>query len=297
MNGRLYDPVLHRFLQPDNYVQDPFNTQNFNRYGYVLNNPLIYTDPSGDIFEWIFAIGNLMARASRGSINNFGDGLEAFFQGFLAGLMVGPNMLTATSPFNSYEILSGLGKGIFQKDWTRLKNSSKLFWGNFYLDENRTFFGGIWQGISRFTWENPQTSVGNKYSQSINAISTVDRVDYLGGATFATNENSSKEQGVSLGNFININIRGQIEGDFTDYVLANPLYMHEYGHYIDSQALGLSYLFVVGTPSFISAWQSSSEEHSRRVYEMRANRKAARYFGRYYDVDWTRFEDRNYPRN
>ena len=50
MNARLYDPVLHRFLQPDNYVQDPFNTQNFNRYGYVLNNPLLYTDPTGEEF-------------------------------------------------------------------------------------------------------------------------------------------------------------------------------------------------------------------------------------------------------
>lgn len=48
MNGRLYDPKLHRFLQPDNYVQDPFNTQNYNKYGYVLNNPLKYTDPSGE---------------------------------------------------------------------------------------------------------------------------------------------------------------------------------------------------------------------------------------------------------
>ena len=48
MNGRLYDAKLHRFLQPDNFVQDPYNTQNFNRYGYVLNNPLKYTDPSGE---------------------------------------------------------------------------------------------------------------------------------------------------------------------------------------------------------------------------------------------------------
>ncbi|MDP3944812.1 MAG: RHS repeat-associated core domain-containing protein [Lutibacter sp.] len=48
MNGRLYDPVLHRFLAPDNYIQDPYNTQNYNRYGYVLNNPLKYTDPSGE---------------------------------------------------------------------------------------------------------------------------------------------------------------------------------------------------------------------------------------------------------
>ncbi|MBB1139566.1 RHS repeat domain-containing protein [Myroides sp. WP-1] len=48
MNGRLYDPYLRRFMAPDNYIQDPTNTQNFNRYGYVWNNPLKYTDPSGE---------------------------------------------------------------------------------------------------------------------------------------------------------------------------------------------------------------------------------------------------------
>lgn len=51
MNGRLYDPKLHRFLQPDNYVQEPYNTQNYNKYAYVLNNPLKYTDPSGEFAE------------------------------------------------------------------------------------------------------------------------------------------------------------------------------------------------------------------------------------------------------
>jgi len=48
MNGRLYDPVLRRFISPDNFVQDPYNTQNFDRYTYVYNNPLIYNDPSGE---------------------------------------------------------------------------------------------------------------------------------------------------------------------------------------------------------------------------------------------------------
>ncbi|WP_409417859.1 RHS repeat-associated core domain-containing protein [Flavobacterium sp. PS2] len=48
MNARLYDPMLHRFLSVDNYVQDPTNTQNYNQYGYVMNNPLKYTDPSGN---------------------------------------------------------------------------------------------------------------------------------------------------------------------------------------------------------------------------------------------------------
>jgi RHS repeat-associated protein len=48
MNGRMYDPILGRFLSPDPYVQAPDMLQNFNRYSYCLNNPLIYTDPSGE---------------------------------------------------------------------------------------------------------------------------------------------------------------------------------------------------------------------------------------------------------
>jgi RHS repeat-associated protein len=53
MNGRLYDPKLRRFLQPDNNIQDPFNSQNYNRYGYVLNNPLKYTDQSGEFWQYV----------------------------------------------------------------------------------------------------------------------------------------------------------------------------------------------------------------------------------------------------
>src|SRR5450759_466455 len=36
MNGRVYDPLLGMFLSPDNYVQNPGLTQNFNRYGLSL---------------------------------------------------------------------------------------------------------------------------------------------------------------------------------------------------------------------------------------------------------------------
>jgi RHS repeat-associated protein len=50
MNARLYDPKLHRFLQPDALIQDPSNTQNYNRYAYCVNNPLKYTDISGNDF-------------------------------------------------------------------------------------------------------------------------------------------------------------------------------------------------------------------------------------------------------
>jgi|AntRauTorcE11898_2_1112593.scaffolds.fasta_scaffold37971_1 RHS repeat-associated protein len=46
-NGRIYDPTLGRFLSPDNHIQAPDNPQNYNRYSYVLNNPMRYTDPTG----------------------------------------------------------------------------------------------------------------------------------------------------------------------------------------------------------------------------------------------------------
>ncbi len=49
MNGRMYDPVIGRFLSPDPYTQSPDFTQGLNRYSYVFNNPLSSTDPSGYI--------------------------------------------------------------------------------------------------------------------------------------------------------------------------------------------------------------------------------------------------------
>ena len=52
MNGRMYDPLLGRFLSPNPYV-NPFSSQGFNRYAYVFNNPMSFTDPSG---EWVVEI-------------------------------------------------------------------------------------------------------------------------------------------------------------------------------------------------------------------------------------------------
>ncbi len=46
-NARYYDPALGRFVQSDTIVPQPYSVQGYDRYAYVNNNPLRYTDPSG----------------------------------------------------------------------------------------------------------------------------------------------------------------------------------------------------------------------------------------------------------
>ena len=67
MNGRLYDPVIARFFSPDNFVQAPEFTQSYNRYSYCLNNPLQYTDPSGESFiaNFLYSICSFLTLPAR----------------------------------------------------------------------------------------------------------------------------------------------------------------------------------------------------------------------------------------
>lgn len=55
MNGRMYDPIIGKFLSTDAHIGDPTNSQSYNRYTYCLNNPLKYTDPSGEIIDPVSA--------------------------------------------------------------------------------------------------------------------------------------------------------------------------------------------------------------------------------------------------
>jgi RHS repeat-associated protein len=92
MNGRLYDPLLARMLSPDNYVQAAGNTQSYNRYSYCVNNPLKYTDPSGEFIPFVAVVvivgvvsGGINLATNWEHVNSFGDAAYYFGIGAAVG--------------------------------------------------------------------------------------------------------------------------------------------------------------------------------------------------------------------
>lgn len=112
MNARLYDPTYGRFLSPDPYVQAPDFTQNFNRYSYALNNPLKYSDESGEV-----VISALLISIGIGAIINIafnwnyidslGEGALVALSGAAAGALA---VFTGGSSLGA-QVAIGLGTG------------------------------------------------------------------------------------------------------------------------------------------------------------------------------------------
>ena len=151
MNARLYDPVVGQFLSPDNYIQAPGNTQNYNRYAYCLNNPLKYTDPSGNVFiaddiaAGLIGMGiNLISQGVAGNITSwqsclgyatvgFGSGIAGYYGTPIAGGAVAGfgNNFVAQMETNGWEFssLSKINYSSFAQVGVTSMAFSAVTWG------------------------------------------------------------------------------------------------------------------------------------------------------------------------
>lgn len=134
MNGRIYDPVIGRFISADPFVQFADNLQSYNRYAYVLNNPLNATDPSGylssSLFKALIPIGmaifvpyalglsKLSAAVVGGFVGGFssaainGGSFRDAFAGGIMGAISGAVFYGVGSELRTYSIEKTLAHGL-----------------------------------------------------------------------------------------------------------------------------------------------------------------------------------------
>jgi RHS repeat-associated protein len=119
MGGRVYDADLGLFSSPDLVSQSLTDDRTINRYSYVLNNPLKFTDPNG--YGWfsnaVSGLGNALSSAGQALGNALSDAAHAagswlqdnWREVVVIGVAIGVTILTAgaTSP-----ILAGMIVGV-----------------------------------------------------------------------------------------------------------------------------------------------------------------------------------------
>ncbi len=112
MGGRVYDPITARFLSPDPFVQSPDNLQNLNRYSYVLNNPMSFTDPSGFFFK---SIGKFFKENWKTiavvAVGVATGGAAIWAAGFASGIIAGSTAMLTGSLSIGAAALGGAGFG------------------------------------------------------------------------------------------------------------------------------------------------------------------------------------------
>jgi RHS repeat-associated protein len=113
-NARFYDPALGRFITPDIIVQAPYDPQTLNRYTYVRNNPIKYTDPSGYSFSLSRTFRSVEKEVNRGWHKSGGADFwmhNRYYVGTAA-------LIAATWGAGSYFAAGSLGQAAFSSALT-----------------------------------------------------------------------------------------------------------------------------------------------------------------------------------
>jgi RHS repeat-associated protein len=117
MNGRVYDPLIGRFMSADPFIQAPDNLQSYNRYAYVMNNPLAYTDPSGFIsLKKLFRIAVVV-------------GVAYFTGGAAAAWYEGAAAATTLGGGTAFTIAGGDFRNSRDRRWRCWRCRCRVYWG------------------------------------------------------------------------------------------------------------------------------------------------------------------------
>jgi RHS repeat-associated protein len=141
--------------------------------------------------------------------------------------------------------------------------------------------GSLGQFYSRHTWETFQNGIGLGTSWWMALTHRDVNVEFFDGATVVHSDNFKNVIGVTIGSYI----IGNDVKVFKDDGNFGETFMHEYGHYIQSQKSGPLYLYKYGVPSALT----KKESHKEFWVEMDANNRAFDYFSQYTNVaPWNR---------
>lgn len=314
MNGRIYDPVLARFLSPDPYVQAPDFTQSFNRYAYGWNNPFKFTDPSGNSIVAAILIGggiNLFTQILTGNVSSVQDAYLAFGIGGLsgwAGAGVGQAVSSAIS-FGGFAAgaLSGAAGGAAGGF---IGGASNAWFNGASLNEAIVqglkgagigalaggLIGGVAKGIDAVKngkanfWDgHVELNLSNGYGAHNvreELLSTIDKVKatYVGKfeeiRVYESSQLGTYNQSLKLGSGgITLPEFGITvgRGVFSrGYDLG--LMWHEFGHILQANDVGLfDFYSKIGTRSILSASFNDALAHSNGEMEQWANYMSSRY--------------------
>jgi len=287
MNARLYDPLLARFLAPDPLVGSGL-TNDFNRFIYCRNNPLMFTDPSGELPFFEIGWGSDKGFFYRESNGN---------SGFYGNFNYNTGVFVMGSTYYGYQTSSMIFANGNQHN--QFKSASHVLTGHYFTT---AFTGWIEHG-----YETTPTSINVNLTSSRHDV----YADYSS-KTFYGVPLEFMSGNSAYNSYVLSKIRTDVS-TYDEYIkkglnsISGQLFMHEYGHSLQEKYYGtfnyywkiastsaMNYLLIAPNPDLYKknpvAYIDKFYNYTHTWTEMNANTLSFLYFGQpsYWDF-------KNYP--
>ena len=164
---------------------------------------------------------------------------------------------------------------IFHFDWTRTENSLKIDLG--------MFTGSLGQILNKWTWGLRNSFAGNTIAQGLNLVGAVSGVSEMNGMLAIAGPTGESDNAFTIGHY-------SMGPKNYQATWKDHLFVHEYGHYIQSQQWGPMYIGAIGIPSLISAWYYGDDPQYKHRYTW-IERNASKLGGTHFDKRYGSYRD------